>query len=189
MRKCALFSVAVLSVLSLMLPTQVVAQSAFVGGGITIPNGDYSDFGDGDGAKTGYMAMGGVSFPIGEGNLSVFGEGFYGMNDHEHEGDKTNLYGAMGGLLLGLAEEGEPGPYVFGQVGFMVHDYKSDDSPSEEGSETGLGFGGGAGYSVPLGSLTGWAEGRYMFGKFDDGNTTYFGILAGLSFPLGGDGG
>ena len=169
-----------------MLPTSAVAQSAFAGVGITVPTGDFSDFGDGDGAKTGFMAIGGVTFPIGEGNLSVLGEGFYGMNDHEYEGDKTNLYGAMGGLLLGFSETGEPGLYVYGQAGFMVHDYKSDDFSEFEGSETGLALGGGAGYSIPIGSLTGWAEGRYTFGKFDDGNTTYFGVMAGLSFPIGG---
>jgi len=188
MRKCALFSVALLAVLSFTLPTQVSAQSAFLGGGITFPTGDYSDFGDNDGANTGYMAIGGLTFPIGEGNFSLLGEGFFGMNDHEYEGDKTNLYGATGGVLFDSAEEGEAGVYAFGQAGLMVHDYKSDDFSEFEESETGFAFGGGIGYGFPLGSLSAWVEGRYMQGLFDDGNTTLAGIMAGLSFPLGGDG-
>lgn len=188
MRKCALFSVALLAVLSFAIPTQVSAQSAFLGFGGTFPTGDYSDFGDGDGAKTGYMAIGGLTFPLGDGNLSVLGEGFFGMNDHEYEGDKTNLYGAMAGLMFSAAEEGEAGIYAFGQGGLMVHDYKSDDFAEFEGSEKGFAFGGGAGYSFPLGSLSAWVEGRYILGLFDDGDTSYAGIMAGLSFPFGGDG-
>ncbi|MBT8398829.1 MAG: hypothetical protein HKO65_03860 [Gemmatimonadetes bacterium] len=184
MRKCAVFSVALLAVLSFMLPTQASAQGAFVGAGVTFPTGDYSDFGDGDGAKTGWLTMGGVSFPLADGGLSVFGEGFFGSNSHEEEGDKTNLYGAMGGVLFDAAEEGEAGLYAFGQAGFLVHSYKSDSF--EEGSETGLAFAGGAGYGFPLGGVSGWIEGRYTHALFDDGNTTYFGFLAGLSFPLGG---
>ena len=188
MRKCALFSVALLAVLSFALPTQISAQSAFLGAGVTVPTGDYSDFGDGDGANSGFMAIGGVTFPMGEGPLSIVGEGFYGMNNHEYEGDKTNLYGAMAGLLFDPSTEGEAGAYAFGQAGLMVHDYKSDDFSEFEGSETGFAFGGGVGYGFPLGSLSAWAEGRYMVGLFDDGNTTFAGIMAGLSFPLGGDG-
>ncbi len=184
MRKCAVFSVALLAVLSFMLPTQVSAQGAFLGAGVTFPTGDYSDFGDGDGANTGWLTIGGVSFPLSDGPMSIFAEGHFGSNGHEMEGDKTNVYGAMGGLLFDAAEEDEAGFYAFGQAGFLVHDYKSDTF--EEGSETGFGFGGGAGYGFPLGSINGWFEGRYMHAMFDDGDTSFFGFMAGISFPLGG---
>ncbi len=184
MRTCALFSVALIAALSFGAPSKGAAQSAFLGGGVTFPTGDYSDFGDGDGAKTGFLAIGGLTFPIADGGISILGEGFFGSNDHEYEGDKTNVYGAMGGLLFDASDEGEAGVYAFGQAGFLVHDYKSDSF--EEGSETGFAFGGGAGYGFPIGGLSGWVEGRYMQGLFDDGNTTFFGIIAGISFPLGG---
>jgi len=186
MRKCALFCLALLTALSFSIPSSVQAQSGFVGGGATVPTGDYSDFGDGDGAKTGFMLFGGLDFPLNENGLSAFGEGYFGSNSHEYGGDKTNLYGAMGGILLDLIPEG-PGPYVFGQIGIMVHDYKSDDYPEDEGSETGFGFGGGAGYGFPLGAVNGFVEARYIQGQFDYGNTSFFAFFAGISFPLGGD--
>lgn len=184
MRKCAVFSVALLAVLSFLLPTQVSAQSAFVGAGVTFPTGDYSDLGDEDGANTGWLTIAGLTFPVSDGPISFIGEGFFGSNGHEMEGDKTNIYGAMGGILLDPSAEGEAGPYAFGQAGLLVHDYKSDTY--EEGSETGFGFGGGAGYGFPLGSISAWFEGRYMHAMFDEGDTSFFGVMAGISFPLGG---
>jgi hypothetical protein len=185
MRKCAVASLALVAVLSFLHPQQVSAQSIFVGAGITVPTGDFKDFGDGDGAKTGVMATGGVIFPISEEGLSFFGEGYFGVNKHDYEGDKTNLYGLMGGLEYDFSPQGAAGLYAYGEAGFMVHSYKSDTFTDEEGSDTGLAFGGGVGYGIPIGSATGWAEGKYMFGKFDGGNTTFFGIFAGIAFPIG----
>jgi hypothetical protein len=188
MRKCALFSVALLAVFSLFPADTASAQSVFIGAGGTFPTGDYADFGDGDGANTGFLTFGGVSFPLNEDGLSIFGEGYFGSNSHEYEGDKTNLYGGMGGVPYDMGSEGEAGLYFIGQVGLMVHDYKKSDEFAEfEGSETGLGFGGGAGYGFPLGSINGFVEGRYMQGQFDDGNTSFFGAFAGISFPVGGN--
>ena len=62
---------------------------AFLGASATIPVGDYADFGDGDGASTGFLAQGGIMMPVGEGRLSVGGGGFYGSNSHDTDGDKT----------------------------------------------------------------------------------------------------
>ena len=186
MRKCAVFSLALLAALTFMHPKAVSAQGIYVGAGFTVPTGKFKDFGDGDGAKNGVMGVAGVTYPINEDGLSLFGEGYFGVNNHEFTGDKTNLYGAMGGVEIDFSPEGEPGLYAFGGAGLMVHSYKSDDFPEYEDSNTGLGLVGGAGYSLPVGPATGWAEGRYMFGKFDGGNTTFFGIFAGLAFPIGG---
>jgi len=184
MRKCVVFGVALLAALSLTLPSQASAQGVYVGAGATIPMGDYGDY-----ANTGWMGVGGVSFPLGQENLSIFGEGYYGGNGHsDYEGDKTSLYGANAGVELDLAPEGEAGIYLFGQVGLMVHKYTSDEFSEYDDSETGIAFGGGAGYSMPLGGMTGWVEGRYMQGQFDGGNTSFVGIIAGIAFPLGGEG-
>jgi hypothetical protein len=179
---------ALFAVLSFSVPDRVSAQGIYLGGGVTIPMGDYKEFSEDpeDGAKTGFMTFGGVSFPINQEGLSVYGEGFFGKNDHEYGGDSTNLYGAMGGVLYDFAEEGEPGVYVFGQLGLMVHDYKSDDFPEFEETETGLAFGGGAGFGFPLGGMSAWIEGRYMQGNFDVDNTMFLGGMAGISIPLGG---
>jgi hypothetical protein len=185
--------VAALAVLSFTLPTQVSAQGVFIGAGATIPTGDYSDFGDGDGAKTGWMVEGGFAFPLGESGLAGFVEGLYGSNSHEHEGDKTNLLGFFGGVEMVFAEEGEAGPFIFGEIGYLRHSYKSDEHSEWESDSSGIAYGGGAGYSIPLGeSLNGWVLGRYIIGHTgddeyeDDSKTTFIGIMAGVSIPLGG---
>ena len=182
MRKCIVFGVAALAALSFTLPSQASAQGVFLGAGATIPMGDY------DYADPGWMLDAGVTFPINENGLYLFVDGMFGSNKHgDFDGDKTNLLGGFGGIEMVFAEPGEAGPFVFGQVGFLKHDYKSDHSEHET-SDNGLAFGGGAGYSIPIGGLNGWVLGRYILGKFDgeDGNTTFLGVSAGVSIPLGG---
>ena len=192
MRKCVVAALAILTALCFTLPAQANAQAVFLGVGATVPTGDFSDFGDGDGASAGWLANGGVVFPLNEDGLYVFGEGMYGSNSHDYEGDKTNLLGGFAGIEMGFGEEGEAAPFVFGQVGFLRHEYKSDDFTEFEGSSSGLAFGGGAGYGFPLGeSMRGWVLGRYLQGQTSDdeagdGNTTFLNFGAGISIPFGG---
>lgn len=183
MRRCTAVGVALLAALS--FPDQASAQEVFFGGGATLPTGDYKRSGHGDEARVGVMTVGGLSFPVSDVGLSIVGEGFFGRNDHEYKGDSTDLYGAMGGVLYDLGQEDEPGVYLLGQIGLMVHKFKSDDFPEFEESNPGLAFGGGAGFSFPLAGLGAWIEGRYMQGRFDAGNTTFLGGMAGVSIPLG----
>ena len=140
MRKCVVLCVAALAVLSFSLPSQVSAQGVFLGVGGTFPTGDYADFGDGDGASVGWMAEAGFSVPLGENGLHAFVDGLYGSNKHDHEGDKTNLLGGFGGIEMVFAEEGEAGPFIFGEVGFLKHSYKSDEHSEYEDSSSGLGI-------------------------------------------------
>lgn len=173
---------AILASLTLTIPHPASAQVVYFGAGPTFPTGDYSDY-----AKTGYIGVAGISFPVGPEGLSAVGEGFFGQNSHRDvDGDKTYPYGAMGGLLYDLTPGEMGGIYVFGQAGFLVHKYSSDEY--EGSSDTGFGFGGGAGYGFPLGDTEIFLEGRYMQGNFDDGNTAFFGIVGGVALALGGGG-
>jgi hypothetical protein len=191
MRKCLVLVVAALAVLSLALPSQASAQGVFLGGGVTIPTGDYGEY-----AKTGWMVEAGISFPIGENGLYVFADGLYGSNSHsDHEGDKTNLLGGFGGVEMSFANEDGAGPFIFAEVGFLRHGYRSEEHSEYEENDTGLAFGGGAGYGIPLGeSLQGWVLGRYIQGQYseeegsEDWSTAFFGVMAGVSIPIGGDG-
>lgn len=183
MRKCVVIGVAALAAVSFCLPSQISAQGLFLGAGATFPTGDY------DYADTGWMFDAGVTFPINDNGLHVFADAMFGTNKHsDFEGDQTDLLGGFGGVEMVFAEPGEAGPFIFGQIGFLKHEYKSDDFPEYEGSENGLAFGGGAGYTLPIGGFNGWVIGRYLQGQFDgeDGNTAFFGVSAGLSIPLGG---
>lgn len=181
--------------LALATPFAAAAQSLYAGVGPTFPMSDYGDY-----AKTGFLAVAGVEFPMGDGPVRILAEGFYGQNSHEDlsvgsvtvEGGKTNPLGVMGGVLMEFSGGDGPGFYVFGQAGLMVHKY----SPAEgEGdSESAFGFGGGGGLTFPLGGLNAFAEGRFMSASFDgEGDsgqsetTAFVGAVVGLSFPLGGD--
>jgi hypothetical protein len=164
--------------LFLAVPTATQAQSIFVGGGPTMPVGDFKDY-----AETGWMATAGVVIPVGDQGLWVAGEGFYGHNGHETEGDKTNPYGAMASLGYRAGDPDNIGPYIFGGAGLMVHKFSSDTDEGDSESQFGYQF--GAGLDIPVSSGAGlWVEGRYM--GSDD--TKFFGILAGFGFDVSGGG-
>jgi hypothetical protein len=192
MRKCVVIAVAALAALSFAMPSQVSAQGVFVGVGGTMPTGDYADFGDGDGANAGWAAAAGLVFPMGDAGLSFLVNGMYGSNSHDHEGDKTNLLGGFGGVQMSFADPGTAGPFVFGQVGFLKHSYKSDEHSEYEDSSSGLALGGGAGFSFPMGeTLNGWVLGHYLHGLLSDdetgeGDTTLLGVMVGVTIPFGG---
>lgn len=160
--------------LALLFAMPLQAQGVFLGGGVTIPTGDFGDFAD-----TGWMTTGGFSVDIGDSGASAGLEGFYGQNNHETEGEKTNPYGAMGFLLYRVGNPSRVGPYVFGGAGILVHDFSS---AGESVSDTNFGYEFGAGLDFPFADRVGlWLEGRWM-GASD---TNFFGILAGLGFGLG----
>jgi hypothetical protein len=187
MRKYALLSVVFLALLPFSPSTPLAGQSVYFGGGATIPTGDYGDYAD-----PGFMVIGGLEFPVGPEGLSVFGEGFFGQNGHsDFEGDKTQPYGAMGGLLYSFSPDADASLYAFGQAGILVHKYSSDDFEGD--SESAFGYGGGVGYGFPLGGVRGFVEGRYMSASFDDelggsSSTAFFALFAGVSIGIGGEG-
>jgi hypothetical protein len=176
-----------LALLVISAPDASAQVSAFVGGGVTIPMGDFADFngdaaGD-EGANTGWQAAAGVLFAVGESGLSVGGRGFYGSNNHDTEGDKTNLYGATG-LATFAFGSGTISPFIYGELGFLTHSYKSDTFEDE--SSSGLALGGGAGLTFPLGGLAGHVVAGYMMGSGDVDGTDLVGISAGVNIPFGG---
>lgn len=176
----------VLSGVVAMAGLVVLAQGAsaqaniFVSAGAALPIGDYGDY-----AGTGWMAQAGVGFPVAS-SVSAGVGGFYGVNNHDTDGDKTNLYGALAYALFTMGEDGSVQPYVFGGPGFMTHSYKSESFPSAEGSESALAAAAGAGVNIPFGSLEGFVEGMVLAGFSDLDETRVIVLSGGLSFPLGG---
>ncbi|MDX1494339.1 MAG: hypothetical protein R3253_09785 [Longimicrobiales bacterium] len=187
MKRLAALASSILLALALATPGIVQAQSVFIGGGASVPTGDFSDFGDGDGANAGWMGFGGVLFPIGEAGLSAGVEGFFGSNSHDTDGDKTDLYGGMALLGYSFGAEGAAvSPLVFGGLGFLTHSYKSESFPSAEGSESGLALGFGAGLGFPLGGVGGMLAASYNMGLGDVDATTFIGISAAIQIAMGG---
>jgi len=187
MRKCVFFGVTILGALTLLVPSQGSAQvGVFLGAGGTFPAGDYGEY-----AVVGWMMEGGVSYPLNDQGLSLFGEGLFGSNgdggDLGIDGNKTDLLGALGGVEFNLSPEADAGLFVFAEVGMLKCDVSFELDPQNNYSESALAFGGGAGYNFPVLGLNGWILGRYLQGQFDsgDGRIAFFGVSAGLSFPLG----
>jgi len=178
------------AVMALAVPAAASAQAAvFVGGGVTSPTADFKDFGDGDGAKLGWMASAGAQVGVGGGGLSLGARAFYGSNSHDYSGDKTNLYGGSGLAMFTFGQPAAVAPFVYGEFGYQAHSYKSDDFPDLEDSQWKPFVGGGVGVGFPLGGVRGFGVVGYTQGfgaDENEGNTTYFGGTAGLSFPVGG---
>ena len=177
----SLATTAVIGIFGLLATSNPLsAQFVWIGGGATFPTSDYGEF-----ANTGFQFEAGVGTPVGDQGLNLGVGGFYGQNNHETvDGDKTNPYG-----FLGMVEYDFAGPdadrsfYVIGNLGVLWHKFSSDTSP--EATESGFAYGGAAGYVFPLGGVDGWVEGQFTQASISDGNTQFFGILAGVSIPLG----
>ena len=60
MRKCGVLTLTVLAALASFAPGSASAQFVFLGAGPSFPIGDYGDYG-----KTGFLAAGGIGFPVG----------------------------------------------------------------------------------------------------------------------------
>jgi len=158
--------------------------------GLTVPTGDYAEFPEdvNDGAKAGWMGQGAVTFPVGAEGLFLGAGGFYGSNKHEFEGDKTNLFGGSALVGFRFGEPDMPGGFVYAGGGLMSHQYKSDDFPSLEGTDSGFALSGGAGATLPLGTVNGILSASFTRGFGDVEGTTFFGVSAGLGIPVGGNG-
>jgi len=74
----------VVALLAMLAPTHdVAAQSIWFGGGGSFAVSDYNVY-----ANTGFLLTTGVSVPVGQEGLSLFGEGFFGQNSHsDFDGD------------------------------------------------------------------------------------------------------
>ena len=184
-------SVLVTAFFALTVPADSSAQtSIFIGGGATIPTGDFSDFdGDGagtDGASTGWQATAGAQFAIGEGGFTVGPRVFYGSNSHETDGDKTNLYGATALANYGFGEPDALNPFLWGEFGVMSHAFKSDALPAADVTTTAAMWSVGAGVGFPVGGVNGFIAAGYTAGLSDNSDTKLFGVYAGASFAVGG---
>ena len=155
--------------------------SLLVSGGASLPMGDYADY-----AKTGYVAAVGLMFKVGEKGLSVGAQGLYGGNSHsDYDGDKTTLLGALGTVAYRLGDPAKPGVSLVGNIGMLQHKYSSDQFPDEEGSSSGVAFGGGAAFMVPRGNMNLYAAVRYLTASIDGYSTSFVPITAGVTIPLG----
>ncbi len=166
--------------LGLLLIAPQAGAQFFVSASATMPTDSYKDFGDGDGAKTGWMAgIGARAWANADGNLALWLVGEYGSNNHEAEGDKTNLMSGGGFLAytLGNNPDASVTPFVVAGGGYLNHQYKPATGDSEN---FGQGFAGG-GIGLSFGDESGgpWVLATYRYG-FDE--TTFIALGGGWTF-------
>jgi len=173
---------------SIFVSTGAQAQvSVYVGGGATIPVGDFGSNATNcdacSNAKLGWMGQAGLMIQVGTQGLAVFGEGLYGSNKHDDtSGDKTNLFGGMAGLSYRVGDQAKPGIYFLGMVGGLNHQYKPGDTAEPTENEWKFAWGGGAGVDIPVGGANIFVEGRFMARS---SSTQFVPIQAGVSIPIG----
>ena len=155
------------------------AQWVWLGGGATSPLSDFADYGE-----TGFMLTGGFGHSIGESGLNVGVEGSYGQNGHKDlERDETTPTALMGRVGYDFSgQDADSSLYTFAGLGVLWHKFTTFD----ESTDYDLGLQAGSGYFFPLGSLSGWVEGRFVHAGIEGEHTTFVGALAGISIPLGG---
>ena len=175
MKKRLVLLLAVFALMGFAVPAQA-QTTLYVGAGGSFPTGDFGDY-----ANTGWMAIGGAVFGLGDSGFGVGGEIFYGQNNHNDdfgtvfENSKTTPYGIMAIADYAFGSPDGLQPYLFGGLGLLVHKFSADNIDSESESQFGYQF--GAGLAFPIGLFV---EGRYMGAE----DTKYFGVLAGWAFDL-----
>lgn len=146
-----------------------------VGAGLLLPMGDYSDdavWGD----KLGFHFGAGASIGLGTAPVRIRAEGSYSQTSHDVDGN-TKMFGGMASLVYPFETPGKVKPYVLAGVG--VYNVKESLSDS---SETGVGFGGGAGLMFDVGSARVFVEARYLTSKAFDVTFARLPITVGVSF-------
>ncbi len=174
MKKRSVFLLTAFALMAFAIPAQA-QTTLYIGGGGSFPTGDFGELAD-----TGWMAVGGAIFGLGDSGFGVGGEVFYGQNNHKEEvslfeNTKTTPYGIMAIADYTFGSPDGLQPYLFGGLGLLVHKFSGDGFDSESESQFGYQFGAGLAFNFGL-----FIEGRYM-GASD---TQYFGALAGWAFGL-----
>lgn len=167
-----------------VLSTSASAQNVFLGGGPSIPMGDYKDY-----AKTGWLLQGGLGIDVGNKGMFIEGEAFFGSNAHENTGnfkDKTNIIAFMAALGKSFgAADAKVSPYVLAGAGIVGHQFRTDDDDraDEEATENKFGYTGAVGVAFRLNEKAKfWVEGRFL----GSSGTNVIPFAAGISISLGG---
>lgn len=149
----------------------------FVGAGPTFPIGDFGKY-----AKTGWLAAGGFSVPVGTKGVSLGAELIFGGNKHSDvAGDKTKLFGGFGFLQYRIGNPAKPGVYVFGEAGVLNHQYKPASTSLASVDDWNFAAGAGAGVDIPVGGASLFVEARIITSS----GTNFIPLMAGIAFPVG----
>lgn len=176
MKRIAFAASVVAVILALGTAGQAQAQSVTfgVGGGLTLPMGDFNTA-----AKLGWHGIGQIGYGLPSG-LGFRGDFFYGQNNLDGVSGKAKLAGGLGNLTYDIKSPGGVKPYFI--VGAGVFNVKVEVG-SASASETKFAFGGGGGLKFKAGSDSHFfVEGRYISVQTSGSSTGFIPITAGISF-------
>jgi hypothetical protein len=143
-----------------------------VGGGLTLPMGNYADV-----DKAGWHVMGLIQFPISQSPIHARFDAMYGQTSRKAPASgNTTLTGATGDLVYHLGNRASTvRPYVVGGLGF----YNVDGGG---GSDTKFAFGAGGGILFSIGTMHAFLETRYMSIQRSGSSYTFLPVTLGLMF-------
>jgi opacity protein-like surface antigen len=178
--------VSLASVASLNAQTPGGRASFHIGGGLTIPMGDFKD-----GFKTGWQAMGGVDFGLSGLPFMLRVDGLYGQNNAKDALNtalgttdaKTKFFGGMAGAQYVIGSGPAPvKPYILGEIGAVNTKFSAGGSSA---SKTHFAFAPGLGIQFGLGSLHAFVEGKYLSIHASGGSLNMIPIIVGIRFGGG----
>ena len=158
-----------------------------LGGGVTLPLGDF-----GDAAKTGFHGTGLVEFQPASLPVGIRLDGTYhriGFSDLQEdfagEGNFQMITGTLNGVYtFQTSPDSKFHPYIIAGAG--VYNFKANFEDFDDDSETKFGINGGAGFNMGMGSASIFVEGRFH-NVFTEGSSTNFvPITLGVRFGGGG---
>lgn len=176
-------SLAVAALISLGAHTAEAQQGLMfgVGGGATIPLGNFDDV-----AKTGWHGMAVVGYNSPSSPVGFRVDGLYGENDFDASGGKTKLAGGLASAIYAFSTGGKARPYLIGGAGlFNVKASVNVGGNTVEDSETKFAAGGGLGLAFPIGSDSRlFLEGRYVSVFTDTRSTSFIPLTVGVTFGI-----
>lgn len=180
----------VLAVLSLAGVAGLSAQEGLrigIGGGAQLPTGDY-----GKADKMGWLIGGDVTYWLTGAPVGIRADVQYAQTSHKDQGGvaidgNSKVIGGLAEVVYAFGTSAEQlRPYVLGGVGYYNVKVKATvpGVGTFDGSESKVGFGGGAGvaFKVGTGSTRFFIEGKFVSVSTSGSSTTFFPLRAGLRF-------
>jgi hypothetical protein len=148
--------------------------------GVLMPMGDYNTA-----DKLGFVGGVGATYWLpGTGNLGIRADAQYSQTSHDVVGvtGNTKIFGAMGSFVYALMPASAPARLIL-NAGVGLYNVKID-AGGTTGSETKVGFGGGAALAFKLGtgSTRFVVASRFTSVSTSNSSTTFLPITVGLVF-------
>lgn len=158
-----------------------------IGGGVVMPMGDYKNV-----DKLGWVAGADVTYWLASAPVGIRGDFEYSQTSHKDQsgvaiGGNSKLVGGLAEIVYAFGTHAaQVRPYVLGGIGYYHLKVKADVPVlgTIESSESKVGFGGGAGIALKVGSgnTRVFVEGKYVSVRTTGGSTNFIPIRAGIRF-------